>query len=107
MKILTGVFEWVPSISPEFTQRIEITTADGTSKTTLSQGTQEFVAKFPAFTNYHCKVVTISPEGLEKESQVLDGSVGDLETPQPATGLSFRRLSVDDVPEEPPAPITG
>lgn len=99
-------FSWLRSVSPDVAEQQVTVRVDGvvTLESVLEADTQEIITDVAASSSVEFSVLTVDHDGNETPSETYTFVVGDLEAPQPATGLAHEILGVVDVPDEPVAP---
>lgn len=103
MKVADVKIGWVASVSTDVVKNILSVSIDGAEPTT-SELTPEVVSaviEVKAQSSVVFKVATVDAEGLQTESETYTFTLGDLEAPQPVTGLFHEVVAVRDVPDEP------
>lgn len=103
-KLASVKLSWKKSVSADAVSQQVVTVVDGAAATvTLDAVAESVTVDVLARAAVRFKVVTLDAEGLSASSDEYSFVLGDLEAPQPATGLGHQVLSVRDVPDAPPA----
>lgn len=103
MKVADVKIGWVASVSTDVVKNILSVSIDGAEPTT-SELTPEVVSaviEVKAQSSVVFSVTTVDTEGLRSVSETYTFTLGDLEAPQPVTGLFHEVVAVRDVPDEP------
>lgn len=103
MKVADVKIGWIASVSTDVVKSILSVSIDGAEPTT-SELTPEVVSaviEVKAQSSVVFSVTTVDAEGLQSVSETYTFTLGDLEAPQPVTGLFHEVVAVRDVPDEP------
>ena len=98
MKVADIKLGWTKSPSADI-DRVEVFLTKNGSTTMVEFGpeVQEYMVTIDAMSVVSFKIVTWDTEGFSAESEVHNFSLGDLENPQPASGLFHEIVGVRDV----------
>lgn len=98
MKVADVKLRWTKSPSADVAGIEVVVTKDGTTMVTAGgPEVQELMIVVEASKSVQFKVITTDSEGLVTESATYSFTLGDLEAPQPATGLAHEIVAVRDV----------
>lgn len=98
MKVADVKIGWVASVSTDVVKSILSVSIDGAEPTT-SELTPEVVSaviEVKAQSSVVFSVTTVDAEGLQSVSETYTFTLGDLEAPQPVTGLFHEVVAVRD-----------
>lgn len=88
---------WSPSVSSDVVEQVVHFAVDGNSReVTLTREVSELMIEVDALSSVQFFVVSKDAEGVEVSSEVYTFVLGDLEPPQPATGLFHEVVAVRD-----------
>lgn len=97
-KVADVKLSWVKSPSADVAKVQVVVTNDGTESTAdFGPEVQELVVVVNASKSVQFKVIVTDSEGLQATSETYTFTLGDLESPQPATGLLHEVVGVRDV----------
>ncbi len=99
MKVADVKIGWVASVSTDVVKSILSVSIDGAEPST-SELTPEVVSaviEVKAQSSVVFSVTTVDAEGLQSVSETYTFTLGDLEAPQPVTGLFHEVVAVRDV----------
>lgn len=98
MKVADVKIGWVASVSTDVVRNILSVAIDGNSPT-VSELTPEVVSaviEVNAESSVVFSITTVDKEGLEAVSATYTFTLGDLEAPQPVTGLFHEIVAIRD-----------
>lgn len=88
---------WLPSVSTDVVEQVVHFSVDGNSReVTMTREVSELMIEVDALSSVQFFVVSKDAEGVEVSSEVYTFVIGDLEPPQPATGLFHEVVAVRD-----------
>ena len=99
MKVADVKIGWAASVSTDVVKSILSVSIDG-AEPTVSELTPEVVSaviEVKAQSSVVFSVTTVDAEGLQSVSETYTFTLGDLEAPQPVTGLFHEVVAVRDV----------
>ena len=88
---------WSPSVSTDVVEQVVHFNVDGNPReVTLTREANELMIEVDALSSVQFFVTSKDAEGVEVSSEVYTFVLGDLEPPQPATGLFHEVVAVRD-----------
>lgn len=89
---------WSPSVSTDVVEQVVYFTIDGTTREiVLARDADELLIEVNALSSVQFFVMSKDAEGVAVSSEVYTFVLGDLQPPQPATGLFHQVVAVRDV----------
>jgi hypothetical protein len=105
MRVADVKLTWRKSPSQDLKSQKMILTIDGTETTSeFGPDVEEVMIVVKPAQTFTFQVVTTDSEGLEATSVSYTFTVGDLETPLPATDLAHVIVAIRDEPDPEPTP---
>jgi len=108
MRVADVKLSWKKSPSADIT-KVELVVNNGGNETRADLGPEieSYTIEVKAKTSVAFSVTVYDNEGNKATSEVYTFTLGDLELPQPASGLKHEVVGVRDVPGPDPTPTPG
>ena len=108
MKIADVKLTWKPSVSSDVTKQVVSVSIDGAEPTKMEVGVevQSVVIEVNALESVVFSVESFDSEDFSTVSEQYTFSLGNLESPQPATFLDHEVVAIRDVEDTPVVAVT-